>query len=101
LNDDKIELIAKRLLRGTNGDVGALARVLDNAVALRDLIITLRGEGQNPGLIGTISRLTKKMSAQEDDSRWLWRLVIGWLITSFVGGAVMVYVMEGVLQSIK
>jgi hypothetical protein len=91
----------ERALRGSNGDIGALARVLDNAVVLRDLIITLRGEGQNPGLIGAISRLTEKMSAQEDDRRWLSRLVIGWLITSLVGGAIMVYVMEGVVRSIK
>jgi uncharacterized protein YoxC len=57
-----------RALRGSNDDVGLVAKVSETTESVNDLIKTLRGEGQDPGLIGAISRLTEKMSNWE--STW-------------------------------
>ncbi len=90
-----------RALRGSNGDVGLVAKVSETTASVNDLIKTLRGEGNDPGLIGALSRLTEKMGNWESTWRWLTRLVIGWVITSLIGGMILVYVMEKITQNIK
>ncbi|MGD0005030.1 MAG: hypothetical protein ABSE06_12465 [Anaerolineaceae bacterium] len=91
----------ERALRGSNGDVGVVAKVSETTASVNDLIKTLRGEGKDPGLIGAIFRLTEKMTGWEDMWKWFIRLVVGWFVTSLVGGMILVYVMEKIMNGGK
>ena len=65
----------ERALRGSNGDVGMVAKVSETTASVNGLIKTLRGERKDPGLIGARSRLTEKMTGWEDTWKWLTRHV--------------------------
>ena len=71
----------------------------ETTASVNDLIKTLRGEGKDPGLTGAISRLTEKMTGWEDTWKWLARLVVGWFITSMIGGIILVYIMEKIIHA--
>jgi hypothetical protein len=87
----------ERALRGSNGDVGVVAKVDVITTNVTDLVKTLRGEGQDPGLIGAISRLAEKMAGWEDTKRWFTQLIVGWFVTSLVGGIILVYIVEKIM----
>lgn len=88
----------EKALRGSNGNVGVVAKVDVVTTSVAELVKTLRGEGQDPGLIGAISRLTEKMDGWEDMKKWFTQLIIGWFVTSLVGGLVLVYIVEKIIH---
>jgi hypothetical protein len=46
---------------------------------------TLRGSNGDPGMVGAISDIGKTISSWADNQKWLFRLIIGWLVTTVLG----------------
>ena len=86
-----VDSIIKRLdeqdvtLKGSNGSPGLVGAVSTLNSYMSDLYGAMRGEGDKPGLISAISVLTKKISDGDDESKWMKRLIVGWVLTTILG----------------
>jgi len=92
----KIEPIIERVnehdraLRGSNGDMGLVAKVAGMAETVASLNITIKGKDEDAGLVGDVSDIGKTIKEWADNQKWLFRLVVGWLITTAL--AALIYV---------
>jgi hypothetical protein len=48
-----------RALKGNNGTIGVIARVANSTGTMDDLGTTIRGRGDDPGLVGKIDKRAK------------------------------------------
>ena len=64
------------------------AQMADLRAALTDMQETLRGSGQETGLISIVTNLVTAVSEWKDTIKWLTRTVYGWVIISLLIGLV-------------
>lgn len=69
-------------IKGSNGDPGLVGAVSKLNLYMDDLYKAMRGEADKPGLISVISTLVKKIEGSEEESKWIKRLIIGWVLTT-------------------
>ena len=74
-----------RALRGSNGDMGIVAKVTTMANTVNSLDATIKGKGEDAGLVGDVSDIGKTIKEWADNQKWLFRLVVGWLVTTALG----------------
>jgi len=74
-----------RALRGNNGTIGVIAKVSSSMGTIDDLDTTIRGRGEDPGLVGKIDKLVETVESLKDDRKWLVRIIIGWVIMTLLG----------------
>lgn len=74
-----------RALKGKNGTVGIIAKVAGSADTIEDLNTTIRGKGEDPGLVGKIDKLVEAVEGLKDDRKWLTRLIVGWVVMTLLG----------------
>ena len=77
----------ERALRGTNGDMGLVARVVGMTDVVNDLSVTIKGKGEDTGLVGEVSGIGKTIKEWADNQKWLFRMIVGWLVTTALGAA--------------
>ena len=71
-----------RALRGSNGDLGIVAKVASMSDTVNSLHVTIKGKDEDAGLVGDVSEIGKTIKEWADNQKWLFRLVVGWLITT-------------------
>jgi hypothetical protein len=59
-----------------------LAPVIDK---VQDHDRALRGSNGDPGIVGEVSDIGKTIREWADNQKWLFRLIIGWLVTTALG----------------
>jgi hypothetical protein len=74
-----------RALRGSNGDMGIVAKVASMSDTVNSLHVTIKGKDEDAGLVGDVSEIGKTIKEWADNQRWLFRLVVGWLVTTILG----------------
>jgi hypothetical protein len=74
----------ERALRGENGNVGLIAKVVNTVDILTELNRAMKGEGEKPGLIAVIDNLVRVTTEWNDTKKWASRLVWGWGITTLL-----------------
>ena len=74
-----------RVLRGNNGAIGVIAKVASSIDIIEDLNVTIRGKGDNPGLVGKIDKLMETVEGLKNDRVWVTRLIIGGVIVTLLG----------------
>jgi hypothetical protein len=74
-----------RALRGNNGTIGVIAKVANSMGTIDDLGTTIRGRGEDPGIVGKIDKMTEAIESLKDDRKWVTRLIIGWVIVTLLG----------------
>ena len=75
----------ERALRGSNGDVGMVAKVSGMTEVVNDLHLMIKGRGEDTGMAGDVSDIGKTVKAWADNQKWLFRLIVGWLIITALG----------------
>ena len=78
------------ILKGENGEVGVIAKVVQAVDMLTELSIALKGKEDKPGLIAAIDVLVKRAAAEDDGKIWMRRLLIGAIITWILSVIVLV-----------
>jgi hypothetical protein len=58
-------------------------------------------KGKDPGLIEAIYRLNEKMASWEDTKKWFTQSIVGWFVTSLVGGLALVYIVEKIMHGVN
>lgn len=74
-----------RALRGNNGTIGVIAKVASSMGTIDNLGTTIRGRGEDPGLVGKIDKLCETVDSLKHDRKWITRLVIGWVVLTILG----------------
>lgn len=73
------------VLNGYQNEPGLIFSSQEQTKVTKDLVKTLRGEGQDNGLIGAVTEAVKVINKLSDDQKWLSRLVIGAVIATVLG----------------
>ncbi len=85
--DSMVDTVAEneRTLKGSNGNTGIVAKVVQSVDLIDELNEAMRGEKDKPGLIAIISEMNRKIGSWEESMTWLKRAVIGIVIAAGAG----------------
>ncbi len=75
----------ERTLKGTNGNTGIVAKVVQSVDLIDELNIAMRGEKDKPGLIAAIGEMNRKIGQWEESMTWLKRAVVGIVVAAGAG----------------